>query len=181
MREGEKLNLPNGKAAQIGAYSISGCNHAKIRDSGRAMDFSMEYEIKDTTRRDSNVFAERPLPPLPTPKCDWSAFPKPEWQPPIVKHYHDKHGDDLLARNVYEVQRMVYTIYNAIGADPHNLPFPADFGVTIGQRILPHHSRYVYGYIGHWWSNRKCNLSNNIAKTIRKVSFWTVFGAPNAI
>ena len=97
------------------------------------MVFSMEYEIKDTTRRDSNVFAERPLPPLPTPKCDWSAFPKPEWQPPIVKHYHDKHGDDLLARNVYEVQRMVYTIYNAIGADPHNLPFPADFGVTIGQ------------------------------------------------
>ena len=161
----------DGKPAQIEAYSINGSNYAKIRDIGRAMDFSVEYdsltntvridsgtpyqdspsalkssgtvalptdgsqyipqvgdrilcddgteyEIKDTTRWDTNVFAEGTLPPLPTSTCDWSAFTKPEWQPPIVKHYHDKYGDVLFVRNVYEVRRMVYTIYNAIGEEP---------------------------------------------------------------
>ena len=161
----------DGKPTQIEVYSINGSNYAKIRDIGRAMDFSVEYdpltntvridsgapyqtsssalnskrtitlptdgsqyvpqvgdrilcddgteyEIKDTTRWDTNIFAEGPLPPLPTPTCDWSAFPNPKWQSPIVKHYHDKHGDDLFVRNVYEVRRMVYTIYNAIGEEP---------------------------------------------------------------
>jgi len=161
----------DGKPSQIEAYSINGSNYAKIRDIGRAMDFSVEYdpltntvridsaapyqnsssalkskgaitlptdgsqyiphvgdrilcddgteyEIKDTTRWDTNVFAEGPLLPLPTPTCDWSAFPTLTLQPPIVKHYHDKYGDDLFVRNVYEVRRMVYTIYNAIGEEP---------------------------------------------------------------
>ena len=77
-----------------------------------------EYEIKDVTRWDKNVFQSEKLPPLPTPTCDWSAFPTLTLQPPIVKHYHDQHGDDLFVRNVYEVRRMVYTIYNALGAEP---------------------------------------------------------------
>ena len=81
-------------------------------------DDGTEYEIRDTTRWDTNVFQDDPLPPLPTPTCDWSAFPKLTLQPPIVKHYRDKHGDDLFVRNVYEVRRMVYTIYNAIGEEP---------------------------------------------------------------
>ncbi len=77
-----------------------------------------EYEIKDVVRWDLNVFAEGPLPPLPMPMCDWSAFPTLELPEPIVKHYNDKHGDALFVRNVYEVRRMVYTIYNAIGEEP---------------------------------------------------------------
>ena len=77
-----------------------------------------EYEIKDVVRWDTNVFAEGPLPPLPTPTCDWSAFPTLTLPEPIVKHYRDQHGDDLFIRNVYEVRRMVYTIYNAIGEEP---------------------------------------------------------------
>lgn len=76
------------------------------------------YEVKDVVRWDSNVFAEGPLPPLPTPTCNWNAFPALTLPEPIVKHYCDKHGDDLFVRNVYEVRRMVYTIYNAIGAEP---------------------------------------------------------------
>ena len=76
------------------------------------------YEIKNVVRWDTNVFQDGPLPPLPTPTCDWSAFPTLTLQPPIVKHYHDQHGDDLFVRNVYEVRRMVYTIYNALGAEP---------------------------------------------------------------
>ncbi len=81
-------------------------------------DDGTEYEIKDTTRWDSNVFAEGPLPPLPTPTCDWNAFPALTLPKPIVKHYSDKYGDDLFVRNVYEVRRMVYTIYNTIGDEP---------------------------------------------------------------
>ena len=77
-----------------------------------------EYEIKDVVRWDTNVFQDGPLPPLPMPTCDWSTFPTLELPEPIVKHYHDEHGDDLFVRNVYEVRRMVYTLYNALGAEP---------------------------------------------------------------
>ncbi len=72
-------------------------------------DDGTEYEIKDVTRWESS--------PLPTPTCDWSWFPDLELPAPIVKHYCDQHGDDLFVRNVYEVRRMVYTIYNAIGEE----------------------------------------------------------------
>ncbi|MBO4913714.1 MAG: hypothetical protein J5449_00780, partial [Oscillospiraceae bacterium] len=81
-------------------------------------DDGTEYEIKDVARWDSNVFAEGPLPPLPTPTCNWSAFPALTLPEPIVKHYCDQYGDDLFVRNVYEVRRMVYTLYNAIGDEP---------------------------------------------------------------
>ena len=77
-----------------------------------------EYEIKDVSRWDSNVFQEKPLGPLPTPTCDWSKFPTLELPEPVVKHYNDKYGDDLFVRNVFEVRRMIYTIYNALGEEP---------------------------------------------------------------
>ena len=67
-----------------------------------------EYEIKDVSRWDNNVFQEKPLGPLPTLEL-------PE---PVVKHYNDKYGDDLFVRNVFEVWRMAYTIYNALGEEP---------------------------------------------------------------
>ena len=81
-------------------------------------DDGAEYEVKDVSRWDNNVFQPERLPALPTPTCDWSAFPTLTLQPPIVKHYRDEHGDDLFIRNVFEVRRMVYTIYNAIGNEP---------------------------------------------------------------
>ena len=77
-----------------------------------------EYEIKDVSRWDNNVFQEKPLGPLPTPTCDWSKFPTLKLPDPVVKHYCDKYGDDLFVRNVFEVRRMVYTIYNALGEEP---------------------------------------------------------------
>ena len=81
-------------------------------------DDGTEYEIKDVVRWDTNVFQDGPLPPLPTPTCDWSAFPALTLPEPIVRHYCDQHGDDLFIRNVYEVRRMVYTLYNALGDEP---------------------------------------------------------------
>ena len=81
-------------------------------------DDGAEYEIKDVARWDTNAFQGGPLPPLPTLTCDWSAFPTLTLPEPIVKHYHGQYGDDLFVRNVFEVRRMVYTICNAIGAEP---------------------------------------------------------------
>ena len=73
-------------------------------------DDGTEYEIKDVERWKSI--------PLPTPTCDWNAFPTLTLPEPVVKHYSDKYGDDLFVRNVFEVRRMVYTIYNALGEEP---------------------------------------------------------------
>jgi len=73
-------------------------------------DDGTEYTIKDVARWSSS--------PLPAPTCDWDAFPTLALPNPIVKHYSDKYGDDLFVRNVYEVRRMVYTLYNALGDEP---------------------------------------------------------------
>ena len=81
-------------------------------------DDGTEYEIKDVSRWDNNVYQAAKLPPLPAPECDWSKFPPLTLPEPEVRHYHDQYGDDLFVRNVYEVRRMVYTIYNALGKEP---------------------------------------------------------------
>ena len=81
-------------------------------------DDGTEYEIKDVVRWDTNVFQSGPVGPLPTPTCDWSKFPTLTLPQPVVKHYNDQYGDDLFVRNVFEVRRMVYTIYNALGEEP---------------------------------------------------------------
>ena len=81
-------------------------------------DDGTEYEIKDVSRWDNNVYQTAKLSPLPAPKCDWSAFPSLTLPEPEVRHYHDQYGNDLFVRNVYEVRRMVCTIYNALGEEP---------------------------------------------------------------
>ena len=89
----------------------------KVGDLVRCDDGTL-YEIKDMSRYDTNVFAEGPLPPLPTPTCDWSLFPQPELPKVEVKHFSDKHGDNLFVTNLYELRRMEYTIRNALGKEP---------------------------------------------------------------
>ena len=81
-------------------------------------DAGAEYEITAVSRWNNNVYQTAKLPPLPAPKCDWSKFPVLTLPEPEVRHYHDQYGDDLFVRNVYEVRRMVYTIYNALGKEP---------------------------------------------------------------
>ena len=76
------------------------------------------YEVKDVIRRENNVFMDGPMPDMPTPTCDWSLFPQLELPKVEARHFSDQHGDDLFVRNLYEVRRMVYTIYNALGEEP---------------------------------------------------------------
>lgn len=82
-------------------------------------DDGTNYTIKDVSRYDKSMFAEGPLPPLPTPTCDWSQFPEVTWPEAEVRHFKDAYGDDIFIRNFYETRRMLYTVYNAIGANPN--------------------------------------------------------------
>lgn len=72
------------------------------------------YEIKDMSLYDKSMFASGPLPPLPTPTCDWSQFPELELPQVVVRRFNDEHGDDLFILNLYETRRMQYTIYNCV-------------------------------------------------------------------
>ena len=76
------------------------------------------YEVKDVIRWESNVFMDGPMPDMPTPTCDWSRFPQLELPKVEARHFSDQYGDDLFVRNLYELRRMQYTIYNALGKEP---------------------------------------------------------------
>lgn len=82
-------------------------------------DDGTNYMIKDVSRYDNSMFSGGPLPALPTPTCDWSQFPEIEWPDAEVRHFSDATGDDVFVRNLYETRRMLYTVYNAIGANPN--------------------------------------------------------------
>ncbi len=76
------------------------------------------YEITDVRRYDNNVFADGPVGALPTPTCDWSAFPGVEVPGVEIRHFAHENGDSMFIRNIYETRRMQYTIYNALGREP---------------------------------------------------------------
>ncbi len=75
------------------------------------------YEITDMKRYDKSMFASGPLPELPTPTCDWSSFPETELPRAEVRHFKDETGDSMFIRNLHEIRRMQYTLYNQIGAN----------------------------------------------------------------
>lgn len=81
-------------------------------------DDGTNYTITNVLRYDNNVFAPGPVGPLPTPTCDWSAFPIVETPKADVRHFTNANGEVMFIRNVYETRRMQYTIYNAIGKEP---------------------------------------------------------------
>ncbi|MBO6266994.1 MAG: hypothetical protein J6M06_02055, partial [Synergistaceae bacterium] len=106
-----------------------------------------EYEIKDVARWNSS--------PLPTPTCGWNAFQTLTLPEPIVKHYSDKYGDDLFVRNVYEVRRMVYTIYNALGSES-NAWRDGNPPATVETVIPPEYEAYTTKF----WPWNECNLTD---------------------
>ena len=55
--------------------------------------------------------------PLPEATCDWSQFDQPELPKAEVRHYHDESSDRIFVRNLYEIRRLMYTLYNAMGED----------------------------------------------------------------
>ena len=75
------------------------------------------YTITDVSRWGLDPFyPDGKLPSaLPTPTCDWSGFAQPELPAVEVRHFQNPSGDMLFVRNLYETQRMQYTLYNLIG------------------------------------------------------------------
>ena len=106
--------------ARSGAITVPQTDALFVPNEGDRIlcDDGTEYEIKDMSRYDNNVFADGKLPPLPTATCDWSLFPDSRLPAVEVKRYSDQYGDDLFVRNLYETRRMQYTIYNALGKEP---------------------------------------------------------------
>lgn len=76
------------------------------------------YTITDVSRWDANAFAEGPLGELPSPTCDWSLLDQPELPEPEARHYTIQGKEYCFVRNIYETKRMLYTLYNAVGANP---------------------------------------------------------------
>ena len=118
-------------------------------------DDGTEYEIKDVSRWDNNVYQTAKLPPLPAPKCDWSKFPALALPEPEVKHYRDQYGDDLFVRNVYEVRCMVYTIYNALGSES-NAWRDGNPLATVETVIPPEYEAYT----AKFWPWNESNLTD---------------------
>ncbi len=76
------------------------------------------YTITDVSRWDANAFADGPLGELPSPTCDWSLLDQPALPEPEARHYTIQGKEYCFVRNLYETKRMLYTLYNAVGANP---------------------------------------------------------------
>lgn len=93
----------------------TGVSPEKPENTARCAD-GTDYIITDESRRDHSAFAEGPLGDLPAPTCDWSRFPTLEVTEE-TRHFTNANEDILFRKNVTETQRMVYTLYNLIGAE----------------------------------------------------------------
>ncbi len=116
------------------------------------------YTIKNTERFENSVFAPGPLPDLPAPTCDWSRFPALELPTVECRHFPNSGGKDVLfVRNLYELRRMTYTLYNAIGEQPEawrdGKPL-AKVIYTIPEEYDP--------YTGNFWPWRESELTKQV-------------------
>ena len=80
-------------------------------------DDGTNYTITDVRRYDANMFADGPLGPLPSAACDWSQFDQPALPKAEVRRFTTDGKETLFVRNLYEIRRMLYTLYNAMGED----------------------------------------------------------------
>ena len=134
------------------------------------------YEVKDVERWESNVFMDGPMPEMPTPTCDWSLFPELELPKVEARHFQDSKGKDILfVRNLFETQRMQYTLYNAIGNSPSSWrdgkPLAKVF-LTIPDEYEP--------YTGYFWPWRESEVTKHVANIPRgrfRVEAWDFYSA----
>ena len=75
------------------------------------------YEIKDVSKYNRSMFAIEETDALPTPTCDWSLLVQPTLPAPEARHFTTGGKEYLFVRNLYETNRMQYTLYNAIGSN----------------------------------------------------------------
>ena len=116
--------LPEAPAAGLsynedGSINVPGDGSRYVPKEGDVIrcDDGTNYTITDVSRYDASLFADGPLPPLPEPTCDWSHFPALELPTAEARHFTSGSRSYLFVRNLYETRRMLYTAYNAIGAN----------------------------------------------------------------
>lgn len=80
---------------------------------------SYRYEIKDASRYSNSMFSMNGK-DLPKLNCDRSLFPKLALPKQEARHFSAKDGEYLFVRNLYEMRRMEYSMYNLISANPQS-------------------------------------------------------------
>ena len=77
------------------------------------------YEIKNVSRYSNSMFSMNGK-DLPKLNCDRSLFPDLALPNKESRHFSTKDGEYLFVRNLYEMRRMEYTMYNLISANPQS-------------------------------------------------------------
>ena len=142
-------------------------------------DDGTNYTITDTRLYGNSMFAEGPLPPLPTPTCDWSQFPELELPEAEVRRFYHDDGDTIFIRNLYETRRMQYTLYNAIGSNPQTwqngtLVLRGD-GTPLAQVQLTVDDDVEPSYFWPWKPEQLVNKFNSCPPGFYQVEAWDVF------
>lgn len=107
-----------GKGAGTVALPADGSRYVPQVGDTLLCDDGTTYTITDVSRWDANAFGSGPLGELPAPTCDWRLLDQPKMPEPEVRHYEVQGKDYCMVRNLYETRRMLYTLYNAVGANP---------------------------------------------------------------
>ena len=93
------------------------CHIPQIGEIIIADNDSYRYEITDISRYSNSMFSMGKI-ALPKLNCDRSLFPDLALPKQEARHFSTKDGEYLFVRNLYEMRRMEYTMYNLISANP---------------------------------------------------------------
>lgn len=142
-------------------------------------DDGTNYTITDVSRYDKNMFAFGPVGDLPTATCDWSLLPQPELPAAEARHFTIDGKEYLFARNLYETRRMLYTLYNAIGANPetwqNGAPVPHPSGNPKVKINLTIDDGLDYQSFWPWRESEIVNLFNSCPPGTYSMECWDVY------
>ena len=147
-------------------------------------DDGSNYTIRDVRLYGNSMFAEGPLPPLPTPTCDWSQFPEIALPAAETRHFQTPQpdgtiGDYLFIRNLYETRRMLYTVYNAIGANPYTWQdgklVVREDGSPMVQLYLTIPDGMDYSYFWPWRESEITKDFQALPTSRYRMEVWDVF------
>lgn len=142
-------------------------------------DDGTNYAVTDVSRYDKNMFASGPVGALPEPTCDWSLLPQPELPAAEARHFTVDGKEYLFARNLYETRRMLYTLYNAIGANPetwqNGAPVPHPSGNPKVRINLTIDDGLTYQSFWPWRESEIVNLFNSCPPGTYSMECWDVY------
>ena len=135
------------------------------------------YEITDISRYSNSMFSMNGK-DLPQLNCDRSLFPKLALPKQEARHFSAKGGEYLFVRNLYEMRRMEYTMYNLISANPKiwqdgKLALKAD-GTPLVKIGFDVGAKEAYNF----WPFRESELAklfNEWASGIFELEAWDVY------